>query len=59
MDQYHFNFSHQESHPLFLQLSKADQQVLIQLMSQFIAATYQTQEANRHETTESLSKNHD
>ena len=59
MYQCHFDFNHKESHPLFLQLSKADQQVLIQLMGQFIAATYQIQEANRHETTESLSKNYD
>ena len=57
MDQYHFDFSHEESHPLFLQLSKSDRQALIQRMSQLIAATYQTQEANRHET-ESPSKNH-
>lgn len=59
MDQCHFDFSHQESHSLFLQLSKADQQTLIQLMGQLIATTYQTQEASRHENTEPPSKNHD
>ena len=59
MEQYHFDFSHQESHPLFLQLSKADQQTLIQLMGQLIATTYQIQETNCYENTESFSKNYD
>ena len=59
MDQCHFDFSQQESHPLFLQLSQSDRQALIQLMSQLIVATYQVQETNRHENTEPPSKNHD
>ena len=59
MDQYHFDFSHKESHPLFLQLSPPEQQTLTQLMSQLITTTYQIQEANCHANAESPSKNHD
>jgi hypothetical protein len=59
MDQYSFDFNQEESHPRFLQLSKPDQQELIQLMSQLIATTYLVQENNRHEHTEPTSKNYD
>jgi len=49
MEQRSFDFSQNESHPFYLQLSKADQQALIDLMSQLIAAVYQTQESTDDE----------
>lgn len=57
MDQRRFDFSNDESHPLYLQLNKADQSSLINLMSQLIIIVYQAQEIIHDEQSTASEQN--
>lgn len=48
MDQRSFDFSHDEPHALYLQLDTAQQQVLVEQMSQLIITVFKTQEKTVH-----------
>jgi len=48
MDQRSFDFSNDESHALYLQLDKEQQQSLIDQMSLLIIAVFQAQEKIHH-----------